>query len=608
MKQSHSISTKFRTTFLLIAILPVIVFGIVSYLQTRATAIGDKERQLLALAESKRANLETWMQELRHRSAAIRQLPDFALYIPRMGNGRMAAQQQDEPTTPPASRWRKRRTVQAESPEDALDRAVTMKLQSKEDYSGVYVYAPNGELVYSLAKDATLRGSNVASEEYFVKGRDRDVMSNIMTSPHSGGRCFYLASPIRSDYGQLVGVLVLEIHLDRVLRIFTTRGAADESTAMLLLSKEGEILFDGRSGESRTRTVNETSLKTSQGSGTTGMYEKPNGTEVIGAFVPYSEAGLVIGMEVPVAQALLTSNVLLYVNIVGVLVIALLVFVVSRYFANRFAGPIITMTRTAALVADGDLRETITSDSTDELGVLAASFNSMVQSLAGINKRIQEMAGEIGLASNEILASTDEQEHISMQQSAAVSETSATIEELSVAARQVAQSAQSIMKQVEGTASKIMFLSQKTQEIDKISTVIEEVAQQIHLLSLNASIEAARAGEHGKGFGVVAAEIRKLSEKSNKQTADIAHIIEDIQNAISSVVMATEQAVNGVRSITISVQEQDAATEQIAQSMQDINAGMRQTIESTKQTKVSVEQLERVMTRMNEFVRQFKIN
>ncbi len=591
MKQSQSISTKFRTTFLLIAILPVIIFGVVSYLQTRMSAISDKERQLLALAESKRANLETWMAELRHRSAAIRQLPEFALLVPRMG----MQVQQDMPSS-----RRRRMREPVESAESQLDRAITMKLQAKEDYSGVFVFAPNGDLIYSLAKDAALRGRNIASEDYFIKGRDLDVLSNVKVSSFNGGRCFYQASPIRTDYGQLVGVLVLEISLDRVLRIFNTRGSADDATAMLLLTRDGEVLFDGKTVDQRTRSVNETAMRVGQGSGLTGMYENEAGVDVIGAFVPYTEAGMVIGMEVPVSQALLTSNVLLYVNITGVLVIALLIFIVSRYFANRFAGPIISMTRTAALVADGDLRETIRTTSTDELGTLATSFNSMVQSLAGINRRIQEMAGEIGLASNEILASTEEQEHISMQQSAAVSETSATIEELSVAARQVAQSAQSIMKQVEGTASKIMFLSQKTQEIDKISTVIEEVAQQIHLLSLNASIEAARAGEHGKGFGVVAAEIRKLSEKSNKQTGDIAHIIEDIQNAISSVVMATEQAVNGVRSITISVQEQDAATEQIAQSM-------RQTIESTKQTKVSVEQLERVMTRMNEFVRQFKI-
>lgn len=599
MKQSQSISTKFRTTFLLIAILPVIIFGVVSYVQTRMSAIGDKERQLLALAESKRANLETWMQELRHRSSAIRQLPEFAQLIPRMGR---------QPLEHEGPSRRRRMREPEEGAETLLDRAITSKLQAKEDYSGVFVYAPNGDLVYSLAKDAAVRGTNIASEDYFIKGRDQDVLSNVKISPYTGGRCFYQASPIRNEFGQLVGVLVLEIHLDRVLRIFNTRGAADDATSMLLLTRDGEVLFDGRIADRRMRSVNEMAMRVGQGSGLTGMYENEEGIDVIGAFVPYPEAGIVIGMEVPVSQALLTSNMLLYVNITGVLVIALLIFIVARYFANRFAGPIISMTRTAALVADGDLRETIRGASNDELGTLAASFNSMVQSLASINRRIQEMAGEIGLASNEILASTEEQEHISMQQSAAVSETSATIEELSVAARQVAQSAQSIMKQVEGTASKIMFLSQKTQEIDKISTVIEEVAQQIHLLSLNASIEAARAGEHGKGFGVVAAEIRKLSEKSNKQTADIAHIIEDIQNAISSVVMATEQAVNGVRSITISVQEQDAATEQIAQSMQDINAGMRQSIESTKQTKASVEQLERVMSRMNEFVRQFKIN
>jgi methyl-accepting chemotaxis protein len=291
-----------------------------------------------------------------------------------------------------------------------------------------------------------------------------------------------------------------------------------------------------------------------------------------------------------------------------ILAVSLIIFVLSRYFAYKLALPIQSITKTAIRVAEGDLREHVNVATTDEIGTLARSFNQMMDSLGTINRRIREMSQEIGKASNDILTSSTQQEQITMQQTSAVSETSATIEELSVSAKQVSQSAQSIMKQVEGTAAKIVFFSQKAQEINKISAVLEDIAQQIHLLSLNASIESARAGEHGKGFGVVAAEIRKLSERANRETSEITTIIEDIQNTIAAVVLATEQAVNGVRSITISVQEQDTATDQISQAMQDINLGMRRSIEGTKQTVASVAQLRQVMAAMDDHVQQFKLS
>jgi len=87
----------------------------------------------------------------------------------------------------------------------------------------------------------------------------------------------------------------------------------------------------------------------------------------------------------------------------------------------------------------------------------------------------------------------------------------------------------------------VLELSERAQAIQNIMSTVQDLADQSHLLAVNASIEAARAGEHGKGFSVVAQEIRALADQSKGSTEQIKTILEDIRHRINSVVISTEQ-------------------------------------------------------------------
>ncbi|URZ04590.1 methyl-accepting chemotaxis protein [Clostridium felsineum] len=139
-----------------------------------------------------------------------------------------------------------------------------------------------------------------------------------------------------------------------------------------------------------------------------------------------------------------------------------------------------------------------------------------------------------------------------------ITEIVATIEELAASAASI----HSNEKELNDTIGDIAELSS---EINNVTTFIKEIADQTKMLGLNASIEAARAGELGKGFGVVAAEIRKLSEESKSTVPKIKELTDKI---ISKVDECNEKSKNSLSSS----KEQAAATEEITASVQEINS------------------------------------
>src|SRR5205814_8709423 len=86
--------------------------------------------------------------------------------------------------------------------------------------------------------------------------------------------------------------------------------------------------------------------------------------------------------------------------------------------------------------------------------------------------------------------------------------------------------------------SVIARLGDRSVAIGKILNVIDDVAEQTNLLALNAAILAAQAGEYGKGFSVVAAEIRELSERTASSTREIANLIRAVQDEVSNALQA----------------------------------------------------------------------
>jgi len=142
-----------------------------------------------------------------------------------------------------------------------------------------------------------------------------------------------------------------------------------------------------------------------------------------------------------------------------------------------------------------------------------------------------------------------------------------SMEEISSAIENTAHAAGDIAQSEIKLSKEIVSIKETASEINKILDSIREIAEQTKMLGLNAAIEAARAGDSGRGFGVVADEIRKLSETSKQTTNQIRLLTKDIERKIAVAIESSQVAMGAT-------QEQSAATEEMNASIEELNSMM----------------------------------
>lgn len=263
------------------------------------------------------------------------------------------------------------------------------------------------------------------------------------------------------------------------------------------------------------------------------------------------------------------------------------------------------------LLAGGDLSKSLDTEFSVEYEELRQNFNATVETMNELMQTIVENSNEIHARAEEISASSDDLSHRTENQAATLEETAAALDELTASVREAADSA----SEVEGVVTEarkdaeesgvivsqavdaMSMIRKSSSEISQIIGVIDDIAFQTNLLSLNAGVEAARAGEAGRGFAVVASEVRALAQRSSEAAKQIKSLITSSSEQVETGVGLVGRTGEALGSIIERVSNIDDLVSGIAtgsreqsSGLGEINIGMSQLDQVTQQNAAMVEE------------------
>ncbi len=518
------------------------------------------------------------------------------------------------------------------------------------DYDLFFIAGPDGTAV-SDSQGGALRDKNinVADRDYFKAAQEgRAIVGKPIKSRASGLPVVVLSVPLQTRDGKFAGVFGVVLRLDSLSEKLTSIKIG-KTGYPFMVDREGNLIahpnkefifnLDFKSLEG----MEEISRRMLAGETGEAFYVF-KGSEKLAGFAHVPITGWSIAMaqnkDEFMAPIIKMEIYNLIVGSVVLVVVAVLIFLASRTIVRPINRAVAGLRDISE--GEGDLTKRLEVQGKDEVGTLSLAFNAFIDKLqtmigdigqgvealsssstelAAISDQMSEGAGRTAQRAGTVAAAAEEMTanmnsvSAAMEQSStnvntvasAAEEMNATIDEIARSAEKARGIATDAVTKVKRSTQKMDELGDAAQAISQVVETINDISEQVNLLSLNATIEAARAGEAGKGFAVVANEIKALAGQTSEASMDIKARIDNIQAGakgsldgmaeVSGVIIEVNEIVTA---IATAVEEQSSATLEIAENISQASTGIEEVNQNVNQSSVVAHEITKDISEVNQ--------